>query len=449
MRLKASFVIPSNWTIEEKAVLRALQKYGAIVADNGNFFSVSVCPDNRFSDAAFSHLSSVAIDNFEVIQTTGPNEGPRSPNPPSVNAGADRSLSGPGNTTLSGVVNDPSHHATIKWKLYSGPGSVHFANAAQPTTSATFNTSGTYTLLLSADDGVHAVAYDAVVISVGTQSPTPTPSISPTATPTPTPGPSPVPVPLGNVSTRAQTGYGDEVLIGGFVLDGNGTKQVIVRALGPSLASHGITNALNDPMLELHNSRGNLIFANDNWRDSQEGWIAATGMSPSYNRESAIVANLAAGGYTAIVRGKNGARGIGLIEVYDLQNSSTLHLGNISTRGFVGTGENVMIAGLNVPGARVAKAYFRALGRSLAAYGIATPLPDPRLDIFNSQGARMSWNDNWKDFQQTAIEATGMPPANTFDSAIRINLNPGNYTAVMSGVGGSSGIGLVEAYILP
>jgi hypothetical protein len=449
MRLKASFVIPTNWTIEEKAVLRALQKYGAIVADNGNFFSVSVCPDNRFSDSAFDHLSSVAIDNFEVIQTTGPNEGPRSPNPPTVNAGADRSLTGPGSTTLSGVVNDPSHHAISKWKLYSGPGLVHFANAAQPTTNVTFNTSGTYTLMLSVDDGVHAVAYDAVVISVGTQSPTPTPSISPTATPTPTPGPSPVPVPLGNVSTRAQVGIGDEVLIGGFVLDGSGTKRVIVRALGPSLASHGITNALHDPVLELHNSRGNLIFANDNWKDSQEGWIAATRRSPSDDRESAIVANLAAGGYTAIVRGKNGARGISLIEVYDLQNSSLSRLENISTRGFVGTGENVMIAGLNVSGTRVAKVYFRALGPSLAAYGIATPLPDPRLDVFNSQGARMSWNDNWKDFQQAAIEATGMPPVNTFDSAIRINLNPGNYTAVMSGVGASAGVGLVEAFILP
>ena len=116
LRLKSSFVIPSTWTIEEKAILRALQKYGALVADNGGFFSVSVCPDNRFSDSAFDHLSTVAIDNFEVVQTTGASEGPRSPNAPSVNAGADQVLSSIGTTTLAGVVNDPSQSATIKWE---------------------------------------------------------------------------------------------------------------------------------------------------------------------------------------------------------------------------------------------------------------------------------------------------------------------------------------------
>jgi hypothetical protein len=342
MRLKANFVIPSNWTIEEKAVLRALQKYGAMVADNGNFFSVSVCPDDRFSDDAFSHLSSVGIDNFEVVQTTGPNEGPRSANAPSVNAGADRALSGPGSMTLSGVVNDPSHHATIKWKLYSGPTSPRFSNPAQPNTTVTFVSPGSYTLMLSADDGVHAVGYDAVVITVGTQSPTPTPT--PTPSLSPTPNPTPISVGLHNVSTRGKTASGEGVLIGGFVIDGDGTKRIIVRALGPSLAAHGVRNTLNDPVLELHNSRGNLIFANDDWRDSQEQWIRASGLPPSDNRESAIVANLVSGAYTAIVRGKNGASGVSLVEVYDLQNTSSSRLGNISTRGFVGTGDNVMIA---------------------------------------------------------------------------------------------------------
>lgn len=449
MRLKSSFVIPSNWTIEEKAVLRALQKYGAIVADNGNFFSVSVCPDNRFLDSAFSHLSSIAIDNFEVIQTTGPNDGPRAPNAPTVNAGTDRFLAGPSTTALNGVVNDPTHSAIIKWKLYSGPANVHFANAAQPHTNATFNASGIYTLMLSANDGVHAVAYDAVVISVGTQSPTPTPSASPSATPTPTPGPSPVPVPLGNISTRAQVASGDNVLIGGFVINGAGSKRILVRALGPSLAGYGVAGALRDPVLELHNSRGDLMFANDNWKDTQEQWIRDSGLAPSSDRESTIVANLWPGAYTAIVRGKNNIGGVALVEVYDLQMNFSSRLTNISARGFVGTADNVVIAGLSVPGTQTARVLFRGIGPSLSNHGVNHPLQDPRLDLFNSQGARMATNDNWKDSQQAAILATGMAPQNSREAAIRSNLVPGNYTAIMSGPGAATGIGLIEAFSLP
>ena len=449
MRLKSSFVIPSNWTIEEKAVLRALQKYGAIVADNGNFFSVSVCPDDRFSDSAFSHLSTVAIDNFEVIQTTGPNEGPRSPNAPTVNAGADRFLTGPGSTTLSGVVSDPSHRAIIKWKRYSGPANVTFANGAQPNTSATFNSPGAYTLMLSADDGVHSVAYDAVVISVGTQSPTPTPSVSPSPTPTPTPGPSPAPVPLGNVSTRAQVGIGDNVLIGGFVINGTGNKKILVRALGPSLSRYGVAGVLSDPVLELHNSRGDLIFANDNWKDTQEQWIRGSSLAPSNDRESAIVANLWPGPYTAIVRGKNNTAGVALVEVYDLQLSFASRLTNISARGFVGTGDHVIIAGLSIPGPQTARVLFRGVGPSLSNHGVTQPLQDPRLDLFNVQGARIATNNNWRDSQQAVIMATGMAPANNLEAAIRANLLPGNYTAIMSGPGGETGIGLIEAFSFP
>jgi hypothetical protein len=475
MRLKSSFVIPNSWSVEEKAVLRALQKYGAIVADNGNFFSVSVCPDNRFSDSAFDHLSTVAIDNFEVVQTTGPTQGPRSPNAPSVNAGADQVLNGPGSTTLDGIVNDPSHTASIEWKLYSGPSGVSFANSAQSNTSATFSASGTYTLMLSADDGVHAVAYDAVIVTVGTQAPTPTPtptvtptptpietptptatptatpSPEPSATPTPTPKPTvtPRPIAIGNVSTRLQVGTGNNVLIGGFIVAGTGTKKIIVRALGPSLTAHGIANALNDPMLELHNSRGNLIFSNDNWKDTQQQWVRDSQIPPTNDRESAIVANLVPGPYSAIVRGKNNTTGVALVEVYDLQTTAGSRLANISTRGFVGSGNNVMIAGLIVAAHQPVKVLFRGLGPSLAAAGIAQPLHDPRLDLFNGQGAKIAENDNWKDSQQSAIAATGMPPESTFESAIRIDLNPGNYTAIMSGRNGMTGIGLVEAYNLP
>lgn len=193
LRLKSSFVIPDNWTIEEKAVLRGLKKYGGIVADNGNFFSMSVCPDDRFASTAFSHLSSIDVNNFEVVQTTGPNEGPRSPNPPSVNAGADQNI-GTLNTTLSGAVVDPSGTATVQWKLYSGPAPVTIINPGALNTSLTFGQFGSYTFLLSANDSVHAVAYDAVIVNVQTSAtPTPSPTATPVATPTPTPIQPPTP----------------------------------------------------------------------------------------------------------------------------------------------------------------------------------------------------------------------------------------------------------------
>ncbi len=192
-RLKASFIVPSTWTIEEKAVCYALKKYGAIVADNsGGFFSISVCPDNRFSSNAFDNLSTIDVSSFEVVQSTGPTEGPRSSGAPTVNAGPDQNV-GTLSVTLSGTVVVPSGTATILWKVYSGPGAVNIASPNAATTSVSFTQSGTYTFELSADDGVHAVAYDAVIVSVqsGSPSPTPTPTPTPTATITPTPSPTP------------------------------------------------------------------------------------------------------------------------------------------------------------------------------------------------------------------------------------------------------------------
>jgi len=166
LRLKSSFVIPGGWTIEEKAVLLALKKYGAIVADNGGFFSVSVCPDDRFSASAFNHLSTIDINNFEVIQTTGPTGGPRSPNPPTVDAGADQVVDLAASATLHGTVNDPSGTSAIQWKLYGGPGPANITNANAAVTNVSFSKIGSYTFLLSADDAVHAVAYDAVIVTV-------------------------------------------------------------------------------------------------------------------------------------------------------------------------------------------------------------------------------------------------------------------------------------------
>lgn len=167
LRLKSGFVIPANWTKQEKAVLTALKKYGAIVADNGNFFSISITPDNRWPAGAFSHLTSISITNFEVVQATGPSEGPRSPGAPVASAGADRTAGIGEPITLEGAVSFSGAAPTNLWKLYSGPAPVVFGNPAQTNTTAAFSVPGEYTLMLSADDGIHATAYDAVVVRAG------------------------------------------------------------------------------------------------------------------------------------------------------------------------------------------------------------------------------------------------------------------------------------------
>jgi hypothetical protein len=424
VRLKATFAIPDSWTIEEKAVLRALKKYGALVADNGNFFSVSVCPDDRFASSAFDHLSTIGISNFEIVETTGPSEGPRSAGAPSVDAGPDQFLEWPTNISLSGSVNDPSGRATIGWKLYSGPASVSFANANQAVTTVTINGPGTYTFLLSADDTMHAVAYDAVVVRVTGRNA------------------------LANLATRVQIGTGNSFAIAGFIVTGNTAKEVVVRGLGPSLATAGVEGVLGDPALDLYDASGNLLATNNDWQQTQAQALRDANLAPSNDLESAILTTLSPGGYTAVLRGNANTTGIGLVELYALQSSASSKLGNMSTRGLVGSGQNAMIGGTIVTGPAEARVLFRALGPSLVAAGISNAVTDPELDLFNSNGARISSNNNWKDSQSALIAGTGLAPANDLESAIVADLAPGNYTAVVNSVNGAAGIALVEAYHL-
>jgi hypothetical protein len=423
-RLKAGFVIPQNWTTEERAVLLALKKYGAIVADNGNFFSISVCPDDRFVANAFDHLSTITIDNFDVIATTGPNEGPRSPGAPAADAGPDQFIELPMNATLNGAVNAPLGTATVQWRLYSGPAAVAFVDPNRASTTVTFTQTGVYTLLLSANDGVHTIAYDALVVHVTARAN------------------------MGNISTRVDVRSGQSVSIGGFIIAGPAAKNVLVRAMGPSLADAGVQGSLADPTLELRDSSGNLLQANDNWKETQEQAIRDTMLAPSNDLESAIVNSLQPGAYTAVVNGKNNTTGIGLVEIYDLQRAPSSKLANISTRGSVGTGQNVMIGGLILLGPDPARILFRAIGPSLVAAGIQSALADPQLDLFDAQGTRIATNNNWKDSQQTVIQGTGAAPIDDSESAILADLNPGNYTAVVSGVNGGTGTALIEAYYL-
>jgi hypothetical protein len=424
LRLKANFAIPANWTIEEKAVLLALKKYGAIVADNGNFFSVSVCPDDRFSSSAFSHLASIDINNFEVVQTTGPGEGPRSPGAPSVDAGPDQFLEYPTSISLNGSVNDPSGHASVVWKVYSGPTGPAFANANQAATTVTIDGPGTYTFMLGADDGVHAVAYDAVVVRITGRDA------------------------LANLSTRVQVGAANNVAIAGFIVTGNSGKQIVVRGLGPSLAAAGVQVPLSDPMIELYDAGGSLLSSNNDWQNTQGQALRDANLAPSNDLESAILTTLAPGAYTVVLRGNAGASGIGLVELYDLQVSASSKLANLSTRGLVGPGQSVMIGGTIVTGQDKARVAFRALGPSLSAVGIGNAMSDPQLDLFDGNGTRIASNNDWKDSQQAAIANAGLALANDLESAIIIDLAPGNYTAVVSGVNGATGVALVEAYHL-
>jgi hypothetical protein len=259
----------------------------------------------------------------------------------------------------------------------------------------------------------------------------------------------PPPTRLLNISTRLRVLTGDNTLIGGFIVTGNVPKRVIVRAIGPSLTSLGIPGALADPVLELHGPGSFVTITNDNWRDTQETEIEATGVAPSNDLESAIVAMLPPGAYTAVVRGDNGGTGVGLVEAYDLEAATDAQLANISTRGFVDLGDNVMIGGfiLGNGGASV-RVLIRAIGPSLEAFGVPNALADPTVELHNINGDIIGANDDWKDTQQAEIEATGIPPTDDRESAIVQTLAPGNYTAVVRGKNETTGVALVEAYRL-
>jgi uncharacterized delta-60 repeat protein len=258
----------------------------------------------------------------------------------------------------------------------------------------------------------------------------------------------PVPAQALNISTRLGVELGDNVLIGGFIITGTEPKRVIVRAIGPSLAGAHLSNALADPTLELY-SGGRSIASNDNWKSTQQADIVASGLAPHDDLESAIARTLSPGAYTAIVRGKNGGAGIGLVEVYDLDQVAESKLANISSRGVVRTGDNVMIGGFIVgSGNTNTKILVRALGPSLTAAGVAGALSNPTLELHNGNGALIASNDNWKNTQRAEIEATGIPPGNDAEAAILRTLSAGGYTAIVRGKSNSTGVALVEVYQL-
>lgn len=254
-------------------------------------------------------------------------------------------------------------------------------------------------------------------------------------------------VSMVNNSTRLHTGAGNDVLIGGFIIGGQAKKRIVVRGLGPSLKINGtpIPGTLSDPAIELHRSDGALAAANNDWKETQATEIQATGLAPADDREAAIVASLDPGAYSVVLSGRDNTTGIGLVEAYDIDQTSTARLLNLAARGRVETQNNVMIGGVILSGSDYARVIFRGLGPSIP---VADRLSDPVLELHDGNGALIRSNDDWRQNQSAEIQASGLAPTNDREAAIIGNFPPGAYTAVLRGKNGSSGIGLVEAYKL-
>jgi probable HAF family extracellular repeat protein len=256
--------------------------------------------------------------------------------------------------------------------------------------------------------------------------------------------------PFANISARLQVGASDNVLIAGFIIQGptGSTKQVVVRGIGPSLAGSGIANSLANPTLELRDAGGALIAVNDNWKDTQQDEIMATQLAPADDLESATIQTLPPGAYTAIVRGVDGGTGVGLGEVYDLDQASTASAVNVSTRGLAGVGDDVLIGGIIVTGMDSVKIVARAIGPSLGNLGVTGFLLDPTLELHDANG-NVTRNDNWRDTQQDELLADRLAPTDDRESAIAATLQPGAYTAIVSGANNTRGVALIEFYQLP
>jgi hypothetical protein len=246
-------------------------------------------------------------------------------------------------------------------------------------------------------------------------------------------------------------GTGDKLMIAGFIVTGNESKPVLLRAMGPSLAAFGIQGVLLDPVLELRNSSSSII-TNDDWVDSpQRPQFEGTPFQPGDDREAVVLGTLPAGNYTALLTGKNDTAGVGIVEVYDRDQTVDATLANISTRGFVQSGENVMIGGFILGGgtnnSRIA---LRGIGPSLAQFGLNPVLADPTLELHDANGAILVANDNWIDDPISAalLTANGLGLSDPNESGIFTALPAGQFTAVLAGKNGGVGIGLIEIYNL-
>jgi hypothetical protein len=285
----------------------------------------------------------------------------------------------------------------------------------------------------------------------------------PTSTPTPTPTPSPTPTPaglVGNVATRLPVGTADNALIQGFIVQGpvGSTKKIMVRALGSFLTQFGITDALANPALEIRDGNNIVVATNNDWKTTQlgglitgdqSGEISSSGLAPSDDLESAIIANLLPGNYTAVVRGTDNTTGTGIVDAYDMNAGSPARLANIATRGFIQPGDQLMIAGFIIQNGSV-RAAIRAIGPSLTQFGITNALPDTTLEVRDQNGGLLLDNDNWKSnaAQKQELESNNLQPSHDLEAALIMSIPTGQYTAQVRGKGQASGIGVVEVYFL-
>jgi uncharacterized delta-60 repeat protein len=318
---------------------------------------------------------------------------------------------------------------------------------ATPTATATATTTATATATAPPTATATPIA-----TATATATPTATATATPTTTPTATPGL------VGNVSTRLPVGTGDDALIEGFIVQGTegSTKKIMVRALGPSLMGFGVGDALVNPTLEIRDAGGATVATNNDWRNTQQGGlitgdqsaeISNSGLAPGNDLESAIIANLAPGCYTAIVRGLGNSTGTAVVDANDLSGSSPARLANIATRGLVQSGDKLMIAGFIVQNAPM-KVVVRAIGPSLTTFGITNALADTTLKLFDQNGVIVRQNDNWRTDQQQELENTSLQPTDDLEAALVETIPPGQYTAQVRGKNDSSGIGVVQVYFL-
>ena len=389
---------------------------------------------------------------------------------------------------LPGVPFDITVTAKLFNNVFTGyTGTVHFTSTASSgahlppdstltngvgTFSVTFDVPGNYTItardtvnpsMIGTSGTIFVAVIDPPTPTIGptatpgaSPTPSPTPTLTPTPPPTPTVTPSATPSPTPptqalNLSTRLHVQTGDNAGIGGFIITGNAPKNLLFRGIGPSLTPLGVTGALANPTLDLRGPDGTRILANNDWRETQEAEIQATGIPPTNDLEAAIVQTLNPGSYTIILRGMGLTTGIGLVEIYDLDHVPVSKLANISTRAFVETGGGIVIAGFIVGGASGSdQMVLRGIGPSLTGLGIRNALADPNLQLRDGNGALLMSNNNWQDdpAQAAALTNAGLAPSNQLESGIVAALSPGAYTALLSGTNNGVGVGLVEVYDL-
>ncbi|MEY2518877.1 MAG: outer rane lipase/esterase [Verrucomicrobiota bacterium] len=264
--------------------------------------------------------------------------------------------------------------------------------------------------------------------------------------------PPPSPSKVMNVATRVFVDTGERVSIVGFIITGDTSKKMLLRGLGPSLMANNVPNVLDNPVLTLFDDAQNVLVTNDDWQQSPRATeIMNSGLAPKNVRESAILISLPPGHYTAVLAGNNGGTGNGIVEAYDLDTGATNStFANLSTRGYVGGGDNVMIAGLIMGNGDSPIIVLRAIGPTLTSAGIVNPLLNPTIELFDGNGVSIGFNDDWKIPQLQAVRATKLDPTDDRESAIvNLFLTPGNYTAIVRGKNDSTGVALVEAYRIP